>query len=154
MGTIGDPYNPDFEDGNACPDCSTVIFDGNTPKYVQANFDGILVCPPLPPFDIETNFFLKQSVGGPCFWHVLARFNGILWECTYWCHSIFPAKRSVLELQRNGILVFYSESADSCITNFPNQNDCSHPEIGIEGTGGITWGPDINQTAYDAQNLA
>lgn len=152
MGNPADPDDPDYEDGASCSQCSAVIFNDNTPKYVQAKFEGGIPCPAVPPITIPDSIILRQGVATPCDYTVSFRVVGILWVCTYWCYSANPAQRSNLELTREGAIVFLSTVTTICETNFQNQNDCTPPQIYKEGTGAITWGPEIDETAYDAQN--
>lgn len=151
MGTPSDPTEPDYEDGGECAVCVDVIFNGHTPKYIRARFEGIIECPGVPPFDVMDELILKQTAENSCFYHVHGFVNGTRWDCDYHCHSVNPASRSLLTLQRDGVPVFSSRSTSSCMISFANQNTCVVPEIGREGTGAITWGPDIDEDAYDNQ---
>jgi len=151
MGTPSDPNQPDFETGNACAVCSAAIFLYNTPKYVRAKFIEIDLCPGIPPTDLITEYILRQDGANPCKWFVGFMRDGILWECWFYLDGLVPPLECSLAFYRNGAPPFYNANEIPCQIYFANMNDCDPPEIGRNGYGAITWGPEINENAYDAQ---
>ena len=151
MGNPADPTDPNYEDGSSCTECSESLFNDNTPKYVEVCFDGFEQCPGEPPYPQPWAFILRQIVGFPCEWTLLLNDGAHIWTCFWTVNGTVFGKKSQLVMDVDGIPYFDGWSTDSCIATFGNELVCGGP-VGVhEGTGSVTWGPDINEAAYDAQ---
>lgn len=133
MGTK--PPTPTFEPGVACAQCEATMFGGVTPKYVEANVQGIVKCPGVM-IDPPAGVFLLTQQAAPCFWLYLIpgffieyRLQAgtatiLIWEAGFWWFSAGPGA--------------------PCLSSFVNNQVCGTPPwIGESGTVEIFWGPTI-----------
>lgn len=130
-----DPENPDYEPGIDCPTCKSVIFDEITPKYVEANVVGIVLCPG---FVVPTpNGVILLTQTGPCQW--VGGFNG--WAYLYSLTFI----NSTFAISAGPSICFTHTIAVICQSAFTNQNAaCALPfSVGLGGTANVFWGPTI-----------
>lgn len=142
MGTPSDPEEPDYEKGDHCEDCKDAIFDGHTPKYVLAVFEGIEICPPNGDSPFNGEYLLEQVPGKPCKWAASFIIDGNFHEITYWAAGGGFEGGSELSFTIFDAPHFESWSATKCVTSFASFNSCpANDEVG--GTGVIRWGPDI-----------
>jgi len=129
------PEYPDYEEGDECEVCVDILFDGSTPKYVEAYVTGVTLCPGAPSIVIDGTFLLTQS--GPCVWGLIVA--GILYTWT------LRVGQSVFGITSGPAIFFSSIVNDDCYDAFVNQNGpCNWPFIA--GTGGyvlLYWGPTI-----------
>lgn len=130
-----DPEHPDYEPGVQCVLCKDLLFDGVTPKYVEADISGIERCPiaigPTP----DGTFLLTQSAA--CRWQYLSPDDiAFIWELN-------PGT-SIFSILRLGFIWFRSNVPDNCIDAFVNQNVCGvGPVYGENGYALCYWGPTI-----------
>lgn len=151
MGTPADPDEPDYTKGDSCELCSDAIFNGHTPQYVQANIEGVEICPPLE--ELPDGFggaILKQRAAAACHWSAEVPRNGDFHNYDWIIKDIITGGSSfTYDITGGGM--FGSIVAEPCIASFGNQLNCVSGDLTFGGTVGITWGPGINQEAYDAQ---
>lgn len=143
MGTPSDPKEPDYEKGDHCEICKNVIFDGHTPKYVLAVFEGVESCPPFPDFGVDGEYILEQVNGFPCRWAGSKVVGGDTWFIIYWADGHSITGGSGLEITVLGAALFDSYVVSKCVTSFANIGSCILGDFTHGGSGVIRWGPDI-----------
>jgi len=133
MGT--DPSTDDYSEGDECALCVDLLFDGLTPKYVEAFITGIDKCP-ISPWEPPTGTALLTQIQ-PCVWTGLIGVSQIQW--------VLQPGQSILKIFPNVFWSFFNSIvADDCIDAFVNQNVC-----GVGGSYGengyvlLYWGPTI-----------
>lgn len=133
MGT--DPSTDDYEPGIQCPLCKDVLFDGITPKYVEADIFGIIQCPGKPAVPTNGTCLLTQTFA--CRWFGL--YEG--WDVTWNLAGL----ASGLDISQVLLRAFVGFVADDCIDAFVNvQVDCVAPfNCGRDGYVTLWWGPTI-----------
>lgn len=130
-----DPEYPDYEEGDECPLCVDLLFDGLTPKYVEADVSGIVACPLIPMSPPVGTFLLTQTYD-PCKWEYMTPEFVITWG--------LEPDRSYLTIWVAGGKWFYSEVLDQCFDAFVNELDCSVGlTLGENGYVTLWWGPTI-----------
>lgn len=130
-----DPENTDYEEGDECPLCVDVLFDGVTPKYVEAHVEGVEVCPGGPAFDPNGVWLLEQIAA--CQWLGGAGGFGFIW--------ILNAGASSFTIVSGPVFLFAGTDANDCVDEFSNNIvACNIPfEAGKNGTVKMFWGPTI-----------
>lgn len=151
MGTPSDPDEPDYGDGAECTECVDTIFNGHTPKYVKATFEGIETCPAKPPAAVDGSFILEQRAGFPCRWLLDITEEGTLKVITWRLNMGAGPNNSQLDYEIEAAPVFRGRSSGPCDKTFGSNLDCDDGWDTHKGTGSVTWGPNIDQDAYDAQ---
>ena len=133
MGT--DPENPNYPPGVDCLICQATLFDGVTPKYVEAHFEGIVDCPAAPP-RFRNGVFLLTQTGVTCQWVYLENPWAIEWRLT--------GSGSLLRISITSVIWFLDDTIVTCQTVFTNSTICGIGfNVGTGGTGKIFWGPTI-----------
>lgn len=133
MGT--DPETSDYDPGNDCTVCVDVLFDGVTPKYVEADVVGIVKCIGVPDDPPSGTFLLTQAVLA-CLWQYTENGLFINWE--------LRAGSSILTVGVPGFRWFHATVFEICWDAFVNQNVCgAGPVIGEDGYVTLWWGPTI-----------
>ncbi len=130
-----DPENPDYEPGDECPRCVDVLFDGVTPKYVEADIVDIEDCPAsgilVPP---NGTYLLTQFA--PCEWRYFVDNLLIGWK--------LEIGQSRLFIGFNPGEWFFALVAHECIDAFANELNCGPGNVfGEKGYVTLWWGPTI-----------
>ncbi|MBA7697096.1 hypothetical protein ES703_105754 [subsurface metagenome] len=130
-----DPKYPDYEAGDECPVCVDILFGGKTPKYVEVDVSGVVLCPGAPDVKINGTFLMIQQT--PCTWAVTL--GGITWT---WSLNV---GQSIFAIISGPAFFFSSHVADDCYDAFVNQNGpCNWPLIAAQnGYATCWWGPTI-----------
>lgn len=129
------PEHPDYEPGNDCAVCHSLLFDDVTPKYIEVDFSGVVACPGAPLPVLNGTYLLTQS-GDPCLW-------SIAWDVFFIDYRL-RFNESRLRAGSPGLTCFQSIVLDSCFDAFANQNVCGvGPVYGENGYGLCYWGPTI-----------
>lgn len=133
MGTK--PETPDYEAGNNCTHCNSVIFDDVTPKYIEVHISGVVACP-LFPVPMPNGVGLLTQQEAPCNWiGGMPGFNMGL---------AFGAGQTHFLISFGALFYFESLILLPCQTILPNQQVCGFPAIaGHQGTAEFFWGPTI-----------
>lgn len=133
MGTP--PPSEIWEEGAACATCVDVIFDGSTPKYVEAHVKDVIICPGVPPPGPDGVLVLPQLAA--CTWGVAKG----AWTYRY---QLF-AGTSLFSIMAGPGIAFFHQPIAICQTSFTNQQLVCAPPFGIAklGTCEIYWGPTI-----------
>lgn len=125
--------------GTSCPACNTSLFDGRTPQYVLATFQGIIACPGLGASPWNAAFLLTQDIILPCTWRLDTGTALIVWT------TGGTSGLSIIEhfgLPRN---IFVSGNPGVCLDEFANGFVVCGPINGGKfGTGIVTWGCSIH----------
>lgn len=133
MGTA--PDNDDYDSGDDCAICLDVLFDGVTPKYVEADVFGVVKCPMAFGDPPAGTFLLTQTA--PCSWMYL--FDGkysLSWD--------LRPHDSTFIITFPGFFWFLSIVLEPCFDAFVNQNVCGvGPTFGENGYVTLWWGPTI-----------
>jgi len=129
------PDYPDYEPGIDCFVCNDLLFNGVTPKYVEADISGISKCLPELPDPPNGTFLLTQQAN-PCVWLLTAAGMSYVWE--------LRIDRSLFYVIIAGGQWFNSEVMHTCFDAFVNQNVCGVGAVyGENGYGLCYWGPTI-----------
>ncbi|MBA7699059.1 hypothetical protein ES703_107744 [subsurface metagenome] len=129
-----DPEHPNYEPGIECPLCVDLLFNGLTPKYVEADIFGIDQCPAMDPVPGDSTVLLTQDIA--CRWIHDGPPWSFVWELTPG-QSLFTVTWAMQ-------FAFQRIVADNCIDAFVNANDhCGFPVAGINGYVTCWWGPTI-----------
>ncbi len=130
-----DPENTDYEEGDACALCVDALFDGSTPKYVEAHVEGVEVCPGAPPVDPNGVHLLTQQLA--CAWAVTTAGLTYAWTLN--------VGQSIFSIFSGPVRFFSSTVAIACLDSFTNGfNACIPPlQLGKNGTVKLFWGPTI-----------
>lgn len=150
MGTPNTGGEPNFDDGELCEDCSDLVFYGRTPLYVKATFAGYEICPAYEIPDFPSERILKQDDDFPCVWLDLWNDVSGLWTIRYECNTGDEGEESRLLVTCQAFPLWNGKDPAPCALTFSNEQTCPGGFTG-EGTGAITFGPDINEEAYEAQ---
>lgn len=130
-----DPEFPDYEEGDACPVCVDILFNGVTPKYVEIDVSGITKCP-IAIGDPPNGTFLLTQVQ-PCIWRASVFPDNFEWNLQV-ARSFFKIFQTPFEIW------FSSDWAVECYDAFVNQNICGvGPAYGANGYVLVWWGPTI-----------
>lgn len=143
MGTPSDPDEPEYEPGNECAVCVEELFDGKTPEFVRAKFEGLVPYPGEDPPPEMPEFILEQDAVDHCKWIADFWDNGNLWVVSWHINDPDPEWNSRLTLAITGVPLFWGKSDDTCVAGFENEYN---GEVGFwtkGGTGCVTWGPEI-----------
>lgn len=131
-----DPENPDYEPGDECTRCVNVLFNGLTPKYVEADISLIVKCPFAIGDPPNGTVLLTQNPMSSCQWIAGAHPNFITWTLLAG-HSIFSAGTIPF-------FWFFADVAFECIDAFVNTLVCGvGPTYGESGYAACWWGPTI-----------
>lgn len=133
MGT--DPETDDYESGLECALCVDELFDGLTPKYVEADVSGVVMCAGVPQPDPNGTFLLTQVLA--CRWELV----GPVWRYR-WTLAVGV---SVFEIQAGPSFCFTSSPAFECFDTFVNSLIACSPPFVIGHSGYVLcyWGPTI-----------
>lgn len=133
MGTK--PITRLYEPGSSCIHCSSVIFDGNTPKYVEVLVAGVTACPAAGPLTPPDGVKLLTQIA-VCSWLLMDAGIAYQWTLT--------ATNSNFVIAAHPIIWFSHTIASICQSQFTNQLSCGPSNIfGTNGTSSLFWGPTI-----------
>lgn len=131
MGTPVDAEPFSENDCNACeaaPVDSPLWADGETPVFIHAYFNDILVCDPEDPV-APGRVICHQDALDPCTW------TGVLddgWLCVI---DLTGGGFSAVSLTKNAFECFFGFRPNICKVDFVNTNNCGPPQV--IGTGGF-----------------
>lgn len=130
-----DPEFDEYEEGDECPSCVDILFDGVTPKYVEADISGIIKCPMVIPDPPNGTVLLTQTV--PCTWKTVVGINFYEW-------ILGPASSMFTIYSAPTFVWFVHIRALLCCDAFVNSNVCGvGGAMGDSGYATIWWGPTI-----------
>lgn len=134
-----DPNDDSYEPGNACGRCHNVIFDGVTPKYIQAVITGIVKCP-LAPTEAPNGTYVLEQQADSCLWIFTNPIKG------YICQLQFHAGGTGFGFHEVHGHWFNASPVNQCDDLFVNENVCGPGHIwGVSGTAKVFWGPGIGK---------
>ena len=151
MGTSADPTDPDYEEGDECEECAVDVFYDKTPLYLNCKLEGVTNCPGFPLPDLDQSFILKQNPAFACGYLASGHRDGFFWEISLGLDGAGPVIFSSITIWRDGTPVFHGTSGITCCLNYSNDYTCDGFQPWIEGTCAITFGPEIDEAAYDNQ---
>ncbi len=131
-----DPEFPNYEAGVDCAVCKSVIFNEVTPKYIEANVQGVLPCP-TPPL-VFTNGVYQLPQTAPCLWNLIL--PGLI-NVAYQLNI----GSSTFSVTAPPFIFFVEQIFVNCQTSFTNTAVCGvGGAIASGGTAEVFWGPTID----------
>ncbi len=123
---MGLPWPPPWESGARCDLCEDVVFEGDTPIFVYAFAQDLVLCPAPPPLLPDPNGVIRltQVPGLPCNW-IGNKIQG-MHNYTYWYG--FTGANSFFSISDfTGQQIFSHTLPPKCLDHFVNQLICGPP---------------------------